>query len=348
MVHPLKVLAHLPTVRRALLGVLFLAGLADFLTSIVLLAYQLSLTTGFNRVVPSLVVTSFLTCAIPVWFVYSRPYAIRLPVASAPLPKVGSKRDQVAKFTRSIMFELIALGGVGAWTLITVADLHAETPGLIHNCGGWTICRMLLAVLSLTWITILFQGLAFASLLVSTLYFSVRRHSPIPTLFTSFDEVDWVRYSGRPVTRAATVRRHTESKKNTQTVPEDAPDAELKAPSRSRFGGRPESQVPVLARSIHSTYTHGTGGPSLGGNDSITIDWDDHRSSFRDSTATVPAPAPAEPRPDQVFILVGEKEDKHGDDDEEDSARETAQAQAQEGEQVEQEKKDDSTTGTAL
>lgn len=106
--------------------------------------------TGFNRVVPSLVVTSFLTASIPIWFIYSKPYAIRLPISTSPLPAVGSRRDLIAKATRSIGAELIALGGVASWTLVTVADLHAETPGLIDNCGGWTICRMLLAVLSLT------------------------------------------------------------------------------------------------------------------------------------------------------------------------------------------------------
>ncbi|GAA5944542.1 uncharacterized protein JCM15063_004915 [Sporobolomyces koalae] len=324
MFHPLKLLAHLPNIRKGLLGVCFLAGLADFLTSIILLAYQLVLTTGFNRVVPSLVVTSFLTSAIPVWFLFSKPYAIRLPIASANMPAVGSKRDKVAKFTRSIMMELIALGGVGAWTLITVADLHAETPGLIHNCGGWTICLVcLLTILSLClnrWITILFQCLAFASLLISTLYFSIRRHSPIPTLFTSFSDVDWIRYSGRPVNRAATVKRVKQSKANTSTVPEDSPtfehdEAVLRAPARGRFGDRPDSQVHVLSKSIHSTY----GGGGAGG-DSV-IDWDVQsnfssnfggRNGFRDSTATSTAGdnSFSLERPDQVFILVTEKEEE--------------------------------------
>ncbi|GAA5875283.1 hypothetical protein JCM16303_000569 [Sporobolomyces ruberrimus] len=328
MFQPLKLLGQLPNIRKGILGVCFLVGLADFLTSIILLAYQLALTTGFNRVVPSLVVTSFLTASIPIWFIYSKPYAIRLPISSSQIPAVGSKRDRLAKFTRSIMMELIAIGGVAAWTLITVIDLHAETPGLIDNCGGWTICRLLLAVSALTWITFLFQCLAFASLLASTLYFSIRRHSPIPTLFTSFSDVDWVRYSGRPVNRAATVKRVKQSKVNTSTVPEDSPtfEDELKAPPRTRFGGvggpRPDSQVPVLSRSIHSTYStttthHGGGVGSLGGSDSIMIDWDvqsqfsegNSRNRFRDSSATTT-------RPDQVFILVTEKEEENEKEEE--------------------------------
>ncbi|GAA5900485.1 uncharacterized protein JCM6883_002860 [Sporobolomyces salmoneus] len=304
MFHPLKLLAQLPKIRKGLLAVLCITGLADFLTSIILLAYQLALTTGFNHVVPSLVVTSFLTTSIPIWFLYSKPYAIRLPVSSSPLPAVGSRRDLAAKFTRSILAELIALGGVAAWTLVTVSALHAETPGLIDNCGGWTICRMLLAVLSLTWISFLFQCLSFASLLVSTLYFSIRRHSPIPTLFTSFDQVDWIRYSGRPVDRSATVKRTRvkQSKQNTDTIAPEQDEDELKAPSRSRFGERPDSQVPVLARSIHSTM----GSIGGGGNDSITIDWD-QESSFRNSIAET---TNGRTTNDQVFILVEEKEEE--------------------------------------
>ncbi|GAA6062007.1 hypothetical protein JCM10212_006082 [Sporobolomyces blumeae] len=307
MFHLLSVLAQLPRVRKALFVILFLAGLADFFTSIILLAYQLALTTGFNRVVPSLVVTSFLTSAIPAWFVLSKPYAIRLPISSAAVPAVGSKRDKVARFTRSIAAELVSLGGVGAWTLITVADLHAETPGLIDSCGGWTICRMLLAVFALTWITFLFQALSFATLLASTLYFTIRRSSPIPMIFTSFDDVDWIRYSGRPVNRAATVKRVKQAKANTSTVPEDfaAADGELKAPPANRFGhGRAESEVPVLAQSIHSF-----------GRDSV-VDWDvqsafSGRNALRDSTATHGAPSVAEQRPEQVFVLMcTEKEDE--------------------------------------
>jgi len=215
------------------------------------------------------------------------------------------------------MCELICLGGVGAWTLITVIDLHAETPGLIDNCGGWTICRMLLAVLAFTWISFLLQCLSFSSLLVSTLYFSIRRSSPIPTLFTPFSDVDWIRYSGRPVNRQHTVKRIQKSKTNTSSVPEDSPnfaaqEEELKAPSKGRFEGRPDSQVPVLAKSIHS-YGGSIGG---GGDDSFTVDWDGQsgfeRNQFRDSTATGVSERPSETTREQVFILVteGEKDEE--------------------------------------
>lgn len=74
---------------------------------------------------PSLVGTSFFCTAFPLWFLYSKPYAIRLP-GSHNEPRVGSARDYVAKFSRSIAFELMALAGTGVWTLISVSNLHAE------------------------------------------------------------------------------------------------------------------------------------------------------------------------------------------------------------------------------
>lgn len=170
----------------------------------------------------------------------------------------------------------------------------------------------------------MFQCLAFTSLLISTLYFSIRRHSPIPTLFTSFDQVDWIRYSGRPVDRSNTVKkvRSKVIKQGTDTLPEEVEgngdgNEELKAPSRTRFGGagggvRPDSQVPVLARSIHSTMGSISGGSVVGGNDSFSVDWDlsserGGGGGNRDSTATTGPPR------DQVFILITEKEEEEKD-----------------------------------
>lgn len=136
-------------------------------------------------------------------------------------------------------------------------------------------------------------------------------------MFTSFDQVDWIRYSGRPVDRSNTVKkvRSKVIKQGTDTLPEEG-DEELKAPSRTRFGGagggvRPDSQVPVLARSIHSTMGSISGGSVVGGNDSFSVDWDlsSERGGggIRDSTATTGPPR------DQVFILVTEKEEEEKD-----------------------------------
>lgn len=47
--------------------------------------------------------------------------------------------------------------------------------------------------------TFLFTSLSFSALLLSTLYFVIRRRKPIATLTTSFDEVDWAMYATRPV-----------------------------------------------------------------------------------------------------------------------------------------------------
>ncbi|GAA6013378.1 hypothetical protein JCM8202_003125 [Rhodotorula sphaerocarpa] len=305
----IAVLAHLPAVRRALLTVLLLAGVGDMITAIILLAYQLAMTSGFQRVVPSLVGTSFFCTAFPLWFLYSKPYAIRLP-GSHNEPRVGSARDYVAKFSRSIAFELMALAGTGVWTLISVSNLHAETPGLINHCGGWPICRMLLAVLALSWICFLFTALPFALLLCSTLYFTIRRHSPMPIFLTSFLAVDWERYAGRPVNRAATVKR-TKNGKPLALVPARALEgAEPNTTAGSLGSGRPDSQAPVFSgHAAHASY---------GGDSARSLDWD-VQSGFTDSFSR-PASgfAAAEsaggsgagsPRPEHsVFVLMEEEE----------------------------------------
>jgi hypothetical protein len=46
--------------------------------------------------------------------------------------------------------------------------------------------------------TFLFVSLSFAALLLSTIYFTVRRSTAIATLTTSFDQVDWAVYASRP------------------------------------------------------------------------------------------------------------------------------------------------------
>ncbi|KAL7338567.1 hypothetical protein BJY59DRAFT_369150 [Rhodotorula toruloides] len=148
MTRAVALLGVLPAIRKGFLTTLMLSGVFDMVASIVLLSYQLALTEGFQRVVPSIIVTSFFCVAFPVWFLYSRPYSIRLPGGADAT--AGGTRDKVAKFSRSIAAELICLAGTGVWVLIAVSNLHAETPGLISHCGGFLICRMLLAVLSLT------------------------------------------------------------------------------------------------------------------------------------------------------------------------------------------------------
>ncbi|BGP46302.1 hypothetical protein JCM10450v2_002144 [Rhodotorula kratochvilovae] len=313
-------LAHLPKIRQALLTLVLVAGTFDMVAAIVLLAYQLALTVSFQHVVPSIVVTSFLCAAFPLWFLYSRPYAIRLPGKDDPA--VGSKRDVLAKFSRSIAAELICLAGTGVWVLISVSTLHAETPGLMYHCGGYAICRMLLCVFALTWICFFFLCLAFASLLVSTLYFILRRSSPFPIFTKSFLAIDWERYSGRPVNRAATVKRPRKGGKGASGAGEGAgaprtlegeetPDGRLK---------RDDSAAPVLPFAHGHGHGHGRTDSGLGASvrsGAGTLDWD-VQSTFTAGTrpttmfgayAVGEGSEPGTPRrEDQVFVLQMEEE----------------------------------------
>lgn len=144
MTRAVALLGVLPAIRKGFFTTLLLSGVFDMVASIVLLSYQLALTVrfvtsgtkidaltlsfvsqeGFQRVVPSIIVTSFFCAAFPVWFLYSQPYTIRLPGGAEA--RVGGTRDKVAKFSRSIAAELICLAGTGVWVLIAVSNLHAE------------------------------------------------------------------------------------------------------------------------------------------------------------------------------------------------------------------------------
>ncbi|GAA5839703.1 hypothetical protein JCM11251_002567 [Rhodosporidiobolus azoricus] len=280
----IAVLEYLPIVRKAFLGVLMVAGGADLMATIILLAYQLAMTHGYQHTVPAITATSFLCTVFPVWFLFSRPYSIKLPVGSSTLstdPRVGSVRDKIAKFSRSIAAEVVCLGGSGVWVLIAVSNLHAETPGLINHCGGWAICRMLMAVFALTWICFLFLGLAFASLLLSTLYFTLRRSSPLPLLSTSFNAVDWERYAGRPVNRANTVKLPRRNKAE-----------------KERERARESSIVPVLPQH------NGLGASVLSTSNSVSsgLDWDVQSTM---TAPTIPYGRSSESRPSSVVTANG-------------------------------------------
>ncbi|GAA5875639.1 hypothetical protein JCM8547_000897 [Rhodosporidiobolus lusitaniae] len=277
----IALLEYLPVVRRTFLSVLLLAGGADLVASIVLLAYQLALTEGYQPALPPIIATSFLSAFLPIWFLFSRPYSIRLPLSSGTLgdePRVGSVRDKAAKFSRSIAAEVVCLGGVGVWLIVAVGNLHAETPGLISHCGGWAVCRMLLAVFSLTWICFLFLALSFTSLLVSTLYFTIRRRSPFPLLLTSFNAVDWERYAGRPVGRANTVKVSRSGKTG---------GAGGKSARERERGSRGTSEAPVLP------VVHGLGESTMTASSSFTSDFPPRVESRMDwdvqSTFTAPS-----------------------------------------------------------
>ncbi|KAK4053169.1 hypothetical protein OIV83_001904 [Microbotryomycetes sp. JL201] len=207
--------------RKTLLILLASAAATNALGSSALLGYQAIMTEGYNKPVPAILAISAVTTLFVAWFLKGPSIALVSPSTSS-----SSKRAMVAKFVKSIAFELGVLGGIGAWLLVATADLHADTPGLLGTCGGFAMCRLLTMVFALAWLTVLFDGLAFAALLGCTLYFSIRRHSAIATLTTSFDDVNWSMYASRsahkktmnPIQRAFSMKKTT-----TTTAPRSRP-----------------------------------------------------------------------------------------------------------------------------
>lgn len=132
----------------------------------------------------------------------------------------------------------------------------------------------------------------------------------MPIFLTSFLAVDWERYAGRPVNRAATVKR-TKNGKPLALVPARALEgAEPNTTEGSLGSGRPDSQAPVFSgHAAHASY---------GGDSARSLDWD-VQSGFTDSFSR-PASgfAAAEsaggsgagsPRPEHsVFVLMEEEE----------------------------------------
>lgn len=164
----------------------------------------------------------------------------------------------------------------------------------------------------------LFLALPFALLLCSTLYFTIRRHSPLPIFLTSFLAVDWERYSGRPVNRAATVKRTKKGKSVS------APRALEGADRSAGVEGRPDSQAPVFFQGQHGSQMSYGGASTVGGvsGREHSLDWD-VRSGFTDSFSrpgsmmpngvgaghAADGTGPGSPRPEHsVFVLMEEEE----------------------------------------
>ncbi|KAK4703263.1 hypothetical protein P7C70_g2958, partial [Phenoliferia sp. Uapishka_3] len=76
-------------------------------------------------------------------------------------------------------------------------SVAARTPGLISQCGDYAICKLLLATVALGWLTFLTLGTLFTLLLLSTLYYSIRRKSHLISFITPFHEVEWDMYAHR-------------------------------------------------------------------------------------------------------------------------------------------------------
>lgn len=160
----------------------------------------------------------------------------------------------------------------------------------------------------------LFLCCSFASLLIATLYFTVRRASPLPIFLTSFLAVDWERYSGRPVNRAHTVRRPKKGRENASKYPGKGRVLEGEI-SDDRFK-RDGSEAPVFPNSSNMTDSMYATDSILNAsvlNSTGALDWD-VQSGF--SAGTRPstmvgvssglASEPATPR-DAVFVLMDDE-----------------------------------------
>jgi hypothetical protein len=131
----LAVTTRLVAVRKTLLILTALSGGFNAIFSAALLGFQLIKTvtpssdtlenpgadvclkqSGYQRPVPAILVGAILSAAFPSHFLWTKPFSFGK----------GSTAARVATFARSIACELIAWGGLGAFTLICVADLHSE------------------------------------------------------------------------------------------------------------------------------------------------------------------------------------------------------------------------------
>lgn len=162
----------------------------------------------------------------------------------------------------------------------------------LNDCRGFERCRnqVLTFPSRSNCSCFLFLALPFALLLCSTLYFTIRRHSPLPIFVTSFLAVDWERYSGRPVNRAATVKRTKNGKKpvSSPRVLEGAASNGGGTTTTTDSYGRPDSQAPVFAfHPGHGSEMSYGGASSIaaGGGDAAnrSLDWDVRSSGFTDS-----------------------------------------------------------------
>lgn len=72
---------------------------------------DLSVMQGYNKPVPALLAGSIVALFAPVYFLF-------------PLP--DRVRDRLPRHVKSVMAELVVLGGTAAYMIITVSDLHAE------------------------------------------------------------------------------------------------------------------------------------------------------------------------------------------------------------------------------
>ncbi|KDE06475.1 hypothetical protein MVLG_03129 [Microbotryum lychnidis-dioicae p1A1 Lamole] len=177
---------YLPTARLVLSWLIIVSALLNSGFSAWLIGFQALRTHGYQKPVPAILVISFFALCFQPFFLYSKAFNTS-----------RAWTTKLALFVKSIACELIVTGALGGMMLVSVADLSSDTPGLLSSCGGYLMCRLLTAVFALAWLNVLFLGLSFTLLLISFLYFTIKRRRAIPALTVPFGGVNWAEYSIR-------------------------------------------------------------------------------------------------------------------------------------------------------
>ena len=156
--------AHLPAWRTTLLSLLGVTNLVLLGLSAATLAYQLTKTVGYNKPVAAVRPPSLLLCHFPHrCFTDARMVpAVQLLFCSIaecavcavyllPLHEV-MRRVPWARHAFALWVELTLVCVGGLLELASVARLHAATPGLLSNCGGYFICQGMQGLMALAWL----------------------------------------------------------------------------------------------------------------------------------------------------------------------------------------------------
>ncbi|KAI5474783.1 hypothetical protein MNV49_002494 [Pseudohyphozyma bogoriensis] len=242
---PRPTTTNLPRVRKALLVSLVATALLNLLATVSLLIFQLTKTRGYQKPVPAITAGAFVSLLLSLHFLFSTATSIsrlHLPV-------------RIELFVRSIAFELVCYAGMAAYFLVSVSDLHADTPGLLTSCGGYMICRMLTATAALTWLSFLAAMLNFVLIFASLFYLTVHRALPIvaKSAEVPFEGVDWRVYRNRGVRpRTGTIRHGGAPNRDRQR------EKSLHG-GESTYGIRNDTDsVATYADTIHTSFSGGS------------------------------------------------------------------------------------------
>ncbi|SCZ97234.1 BZ3500_MvSof-1268-A1-R1_Chr4-2g07077 [Microbotryum saponariae] len=159
---------YLPTARLVLSWLIIVSAFLNSGFSAWLIGFQALRTHGYQKPVPAILVISFFALCLQTFFLYSKAFHTS-----------RAWTTKLALFVRSIACELIVTGALGGMMLVSVANLSSEPP-YDPNFSN-----------------VLFLGLSFTFLLISFLYFTIKRRRAIPALTVPFGDVNWAEYSIR-------------------------------------------------------------------------------------------------------------------------------------------------------